>query len=609
MAKKKTSNGVVQTANRPKPSTSKTQKSDRTTDKQRPDSEHHGQSLAQSSLPNSSPAQAVTDKTSTSHSTESKPNSKARKSSKPTTPIQPQDDGENLDQRPIQPESTRQAEVKKEQGNVQFKSGKFSDAINSYSEAIALNPDNPAYLANRAAALMSVKNYRLALTDMQLVNSPKFVNPDDRPNPKNILRLVRCHLPLGQFYQAQQALSNLLNQSPDCVDAKREEQRLNKLQLILGALQRNRTRKDWSMVLFGLDDLQKELDCGDLKAKDWLTWKAEALCGQKKWEDAKVICNELVKSYPSDPEALYYRAKVIYSGGNLAATVAHCQEAMRCDPDFSSARNLLRQAKTIENLKEAGNSAFKASDFTTAIQKYLEARSIDPANECIIVTLDSNRAQALLKSNRNSEAIEVCDDILKVDQQHFKALRTRARAQKSAQDFDAAMVDFESALKVAPSAKEKTEIMNEIKTTKVLIARGKYVDHYKVLGVPRNASDDEIKKAFRKQSLIHHPDKGGNEEKFKEVNESYTVLQDPQARRNFDQIDPDNPQGSSDTNLNPFGFDEGFGWDGIFTAAGGGRTSFRSHTGSDQHFRSHAHSHYNAHGFNSNPFFTSARGF
>ncbi|WAQ82388.1 hypothetical protein PtA15_2A705 [Puccinia triticina] len=491
--------------------------------------------------------------------------------------------------------------AKKKPATGHFNAARFPEAIAAYSQAIALNPDNPAYLANRAAALMATRNYPAALADMQLVTSPRFPSP---PTPKNILRLVRCHLPLGQLYHARQALKQLLEHAPESPDARKEDRRLAKLDTILNTLRRDRERQDWSMLLIGLDRLQKELDAGPLKAKDWLVWKAEALCGQKKWDEAKAICNELVRACPSDPEGLYCRAKVMYSQGNLTATVSHCQEAMRCDPDLANARTLLRQARTIESLKEAGNTAFKAADYKTAIDKYLEAGSVDPANESLAITLDSNRAQALLKSALFPEAIDLCCKILRTDKNHFKALRTRARARKAHNELRPALADFENAAKIAPTPKEKSEILNDIKNTKILIARGKYVDHYKVLGVSRNASDDEIKKAFRKQSLIHHPDKGGNEEKFKEVNESYTVLQDAQARRRFDMIDPDNPDAGAADMFGGFGDDDDadqmpFGWDGLFGH------SARAHA--------HAHSHHHHHSFTSatsNPFFThSTRGF
>lgn len=62
-------------------------------------------------------------------------------------------------------------------------------------------------------------------------------------------------------------------------------------------------------------------------------------------------------------------------------------------------------------------------------------------------------------------------------------------------------------------------------------------DYYEVLGVSKSASADEIKKAFRKAAVKYHPDKeGGDEAKFKEVNEAYEVLKDQQKRQRYDQF-------------------------------------------------------------------------
>ena len=59
---------------------------------------------------------------------------------------------------------------------------------------------------------------------------------------------------------------------------------------------------------------------------------------------------------------------------------------------------------------------------------------------------------------------------------------------------------------------------------------------YDVLGVSRDASQDEIKKAFRKLAAKYHPDAGGDEEKFKEVSEAYTTLSDEEKRKEYDQL-------------------------------------------------------------------------
>lgn len=63
-------------------------------------------------------------------------------------------------------------------------------------------------------------------------------------------------------------------------------------------------------------------------------------------------------------------------------------------------------------------------------------------------------------------------------------------------------------------------------------------DYYKILGIAKGASDDDIKKAYRKQALKWHPDKNKTpnaEEKFKEVAEAYEVLSDPKKREIYDQ--------------------------------------------------------------------------
>lgn len=88
-------------------------------------------------------------------------------------------------------------------------------------------------------------------------------------------------------------------------------------------------------------------------------------------------------------------------------------------------------------------------------------------------------------------------------------------------------------------------------------------DYYKILGVEKSASQDEIKKAFRKLAHKLHPDKpGGDEEKFKEVNEAYQVLGDETKRKQFDQFGSTFDQQG--------GFGGGAGWEDFMRAARGG---------------------------------------
>ena len=60
-------------------------------------------------------------------------------------------------------------------------------------------------------------------------------------------------------------------------------------------------------------------------------------------------------------------------------------------------------------------------------------------------------------------------------------------------------------------------------------------DYYKHLGLPRTASDAEIKSAYRKLAVIHHPDKNGDPIQFQAINEAYGVLGDPEKKRAYDE--------------------------------------------------------------------------
>ena len=85
-------------------------------------------------------------------------------------------------------------------------------------------------------------------------------------------------------------------------------------------------------------------------------------------------------------------------------------------------------------------------------------------------------------------------------------------------------------------------------------------DYYEVLGISKDASADEIKKAFRKAALKYHPDKeGGDEAKFKEANEAYEVLKDQQKRQRYDQFGHAGVGGAAGGGGNPFEGFQGFG--------------------------------------------------
>jgi len=130
----------------------------------------------------------------------------------------------------------------------------------------------------------------------------------------------------------------------------------------------------------------------------------------------------------------------------------------------------------------------------------------------------------------------------------------------------------------------------------------RYKDYYEILGVPRSASEEDLKKAFRRLAREHHPDvakdKKGSDERFKEINEAYEVLGNAENRRKYDELGPDFRSGSefrpppgfsggrstrkpAGANAQEFHF-EGAGFSDFFESLFGGRGGRRGFGGGSE---------------------------
>jgi DnaJ-class molecular chaperone len=92
-------------------------------------------------------------------------------------------------------------------------------------------------------------------------------------------------------------------------------------------------------------------------------------------------------------------------------------------------------------------------------------------------------------------------------------------------------------------------------------------DYYQTLGVNRNATPDDIKRAYRRMASQHHPDKGGDKTRFQEIQAAYETLSDPQRRAQHDNPSPFGPGGAGGP-FGPFGPQAGFNFESIFDVFG-----------------------------------------
>lgn len=198
-----------------------------------------------------------------------------------------------------------------------------------------------------------------------------------------------------------------------------------------------------------------------------------------------------------------------------------------------------KRAKILKKKKDDGNEAYKSCKFQEAINLYTQALEIDPLNKKTNAKLYFNRATVLARLTKLKDAIADCTAALNLDENYLKALLRRAKCYMDLAEYDEAVKDYEKACKMDKSRDNKKLLQD----AKQALKRSKQKDYYKILGINRLATDDEIKKAYRKRALVHHPDRHANatdtekkeqEKKFKEVGEAYGVLSDARKRARYD---------------------------------------------------------------------------
>lgn len=155
--------------------------------------------------------------------------------------------------------------------------------------------------------------------------------------------------------------------------------------------------------------------------------------------------------------------------------------------------------------------------------------------------LNFNLALIYSKQGKNEDSIDYCSKAIALNADYLKAILHRARQYVLKESYDEAVQDFEAALRLDPSI---TAVKKELQNTKIAAKRAKRKDYYKILNVDKSATEEEIRKAYKKRAMLHHPDKHASaseavqkeqERLFKDLGEAYEVLSDSKKRFRYDQ--------------------------------------------------------------------------
>lgn len=477
--------------------------------------------------------------------------------------------------------------------------------------------------SNRAATRMVVGRMREALADCMhaMAVDPSFIRVH--------LRAASCHLALGETELAASAFKECLKQAKqaskldskvlaDASDGLKKAQQVAEYSCQARKLVLNNSSND-SVTALRL--LNEALLCSP--QSEWLLeLKAYLLISLQRYTEAVQVCEQsldLAEQNFAASEGVNNRlensplgwrrritAKANFHLGKLEESLEQLQQLQEGpssmfppDPDSPgalSAGMALPSTAVIRDLlrhKLEGNKAFQAGKYTEALEHYTAALARNGESRPFCAVCLCNRAAASQALGHIADAIADCSRAIVLDPRYAKAISRRASLHEKVRDYGQSCSDlgrliaiYERQQPQTPglkstkgdgSAGTTTSVVEELQLAKERLSKaeeemkkGYPLDHYCILGLELGCSGSEIKKAYRKAALRHHPDKAGqflmrsgdtgddpskdamdetirkegerlieeirkdSEQLFKLIGEAYAVLSDPAKRARYD---------------------------------------------------------------------------
>lgn len=417
----------------------------------------------------------------------------------------------------------------KNQGNGCYKKGDYYGAIDLYAKAIETSPNTAAFYGNRAAAFIMLKKYADAAEDCR-----QAIRTDEK-FAKAYARGVQALVQLGQLREAKVMLDKCAEHCPaHNIQAlvSQVSTLTQKMDRVQGLIQANNFTSAMSVAKGLLSDITESMSLRLLVC--------EIMLNADKAQEALSMLTTMLRMDKNNGQALFLRGRALYLTGDHAQASNHFKRVLQLDPDHKDARLNFKQLKKMEAEKTKANDSFKRGRMAEAIESYTACLELDPKNSAFNAKLLCNRATAKLRLKQFGGVLEDCDACLKLDERYYKALLRKSSALQGLERFEEAVKVAETAAELCPEQRDVSEAVRE---AQVALKKSKRVNPYKLLKITPDASERDIKKAYRRAALEWHPDKQTGktdeekvhaEKKFKDISNAYAVLSDAQKKARYD---------------------------------------------------------------------------
>ncbi|KAG0041929.1 hypothetical protein BGZ83_001149 [Gryganskiella cystojenkinii] len=470
-----------------------------------------------------------------------------------------------------------------DQANAYLGQGEFNLALQSYDAAIDRDPSNYLSYFKRAATYLTLGRNNQALADFTTILRLK---PDFG---QALLQRGKIYTKSGEFSKAKDDLESFYKTHRTDAQAQEIPELLESLEATSHALK----RAEEAVAKDQTEECVHILGSAILVAPLYVPFRLQrAECHLSRGEVEEAV-NDLARAThnaATNPKLMYRLSTMSYYSLYMPEqALAQIKQCISFDPENKLCKGLFRRLKStekditkmtsdMENRRWAGvinksvggeKSLVKSIETeTTAMEQ--ENNAVGKMPKRLLLKIYSAACKAYTENKDTTNALKWCESTLSLDESNVDGLVGRGMAHMLNDAFEDAIRDFTKAQELAGG--QDRNIHEKLNKAQRLLKQSQQKDYYKILGVPRSASEREIKKAFRKQALLWHPDTYRGEltpdqveKKMAGLNEAYEVLSDPELKARFDNgDDPNDPQSQQ----NPFG--NGFGGHPFFFQQGGG---------------------------------------
>ncbi|WWD21936.1 hypothetical protein CI109_106424 [Kwoniella shandongensis] len=452
-------------------------------------------------------------------------------------------------------ESSRSASRIVQDGNRFLAEGAYSEAARAYGEAIDLDPNSYVNYYKRATAYLSMGRHGAALDDFDqiLKINPAFAQAH--------LQKAKILAKEGEFEKSKSELKAYGKSKKDV----ESDELLESVDVAIGASKSAHKAAQMKNWVICVDHSTKALELGPNSAE---LRELRVQCATE-LGDVDAVYGDLSRLAALNPSTLSLPLRLSHIAYFLLASPSatnHIKQCLHYDPDSRPCkvvhkllRRLEKDTAKARNFVEGGawRQAIKIFDgpegllaqFDQALEEASEGESsylpkqFHPREKSLkrleLYALACKAAVGAGDFSKN-KGTKWCEETLKMDEGNADALVARGEKLLKEENWEEAVRVLERAFE--NSGRSSQDILNRVQKAQRLLKQSKQKDYYKVLGVPRDADERTIKKAFRTAAKTAHPDVGGSEEKMATLNEAYEVLSNPELRQRYDNgDDPNDP--------------------------------------------------------------------